>query len=109
MIIPLQVDLREGVDSGTDVLKVFGTIGTSDFRLLELPRIGQAAEAGKRKLSRGWGVSSELDELLATIAFEQPSTRNLSPVSTPSSGSDWVTAQVELRVRRPAPDCARTG
>jgi hypothetical protein len=93
--LPLQASLPDGYDQGTDVLKVFATIGSPNFRWLELPALDQPLAA--KGISRD-AASDPLDQLLAALAAEQPPTRNLDLAAAPSKG--WVTAEVEVRVQR---------
>ncbi|MCI0698177.1 caspase family protein [candidate division KSB1 bacterium] len=96
LIIPLQAGLPEGYETGTDVIKVFATVGATDFRVLELSALDQPpVKKGKRKAS-----TNPLDNLLSAITADQPSKRNLKPGANPSR--EWVTAQVEVRVENNA-------
>jgi hypothetical protein len=95
-LIPLQANLPTSYTSGRDVLKVFATVGATDFRWLELPALDQPPKP-RGPVMRG-GVSNPLDSLLAAIVAAKPKTRNLEPAANPSG--EWVTAQVEVRVER---------
>ena len=97
VVLPLRADLPAGYSQGTDVLKVFATLGTTNFRWLELPSLDQP-------LSRSAAVRSTqphnpLEEMLAAFTADQPPTRNLVPAAYPSK--EWITAEVEIRIRRP--------
>jgi hypothetical protein len=94
-LIPLQASLRPGYTEGTDVVKVFATVGTTNFRWLELPTLDEPLE--RSAATRG-GPSSALDELLTAFSSGAPKTRNLNLAACPSK--EWVTAQVELRVQK---------
>jgi hypothetical protein len=96
MLIPLRAHLPEGYQEGTDVIKVFATIGTTNFRWLELPSLDEP-------LKRSAAVSTKspakpLEQLLAAITADKPIMRDLIPAAYPSKG--WITAQVEVCVKK---------
>jgi hypothetical protein len=94
IVLPLQASLPDGYSEGVDVIKVFATLGTANFRWLELPALDQPTRsAGERGLPQ-----SPLEELLAAVAAEEPSMRQLNPAAFPSR--EWVTEQVEVRISR---------
>ncbi len=71
MLFPLQAYLPEGYTDALDILKVFATVGSTNFRWLELPALDQPfVSKGTRGVPR-----NALEQLL-----------------------EWVTAQVEVRV-----------
>ncbi|MBE9213992.1 caspase family protein [Plectonema cf. radiosum LEGE 06105] len=90
-LISLQMNL-EGEDRVEDILKVFATIGTANFRCLQLPSLDEplpqlgAARSG-----------SALDELLMAFAAEQPPIRKANPVAFPSR--EWTTVQFGVKVK----------
>ncbi len=94
IVLPLEASLPDGYSEGVDVIKVFATLGTANFRWLELPALDQPSRAaGERGLPQ-----STLEQLLAAVVAEQPSVRNLNPAAFPSK--EWVTEQVEVRISR---------
>jgi len=95
VVLPLRAGLPGGYAEGTDVIKVFATLGTTNFRWLELPALDQPPR--RSETTRG-GPSNPLEELLAAVTAEEPKTRDLNPAAYPSR--EWVTAQVEVRVQR---------
>jgi hypothetical protein len=96
-VIPLRADLPEGYREGADTLKVFATIGTTNFRWLELPSLDQPL---RRSASlRSLDPADPLEELLATFTADRPPTRDLTPAAYPNKG--WVTEAVEVHMRRP--------
>ncbi len=95
IVLPLRAGLPEDYQEGTDVLKVFATLGTTNFRWLELPALDQPPKASAA--TRGL-PSSPLEELLAAVAAEEPTTRHLDPAAYPSK--EWVTEHVEVRIER---------
>jgi hypothetical protein len=93
VILPLQAGLPEGYVKGADVLKVFATLETTNFRWLELPALDQPP---RRSATTRGGPMNPLEELLAAVLAEEPNTRNLNPAVYPSR--EWVTEQVEVRI-----------
>jgi len=91
-LVPLQADLPEGCAKGRDILKVFASLGSANFRWLQMPSL----DGGKRGPKNGTGDPSGLNLLLDAISDERPAMRNLSPVAYPSRG--WTTAQIELNI-----------
>ena len=92
--LPLQAYLPPGHKEGTDIIKVFATVGTTNFRWLELSSLDQPTRGA---ITRG-GPSSPLEELLTMVVSEEPKTRNLNPAAFPSW--EWVSAEVEVRVKK---------
>lgn len=92
ILLPLEASLPAGYTEGTDLIKVFATLGTTNFRWLELPALDQPVTGA---VTRG-GPANPLEELLAAVTAQDPKTRNLNPAAYPSW--EWVTAQVEARV-----------
>lgn len=95
-VLPLHAYLPENYVKGTDVIKVFATIGTTNFRWLELPPLDQPI---KRSAITRRGPKDPLEEFLAAVSEDKPKKRNLDPAEYPSK--TWVTAQVEVQVKRP--------
>jgi hypothetical protein len=93
VMIPLQAYLPDGYQEGKDVLKVFATLGASNFRVLELPDLDKPVES-KRVRQRG----DALDQLLGAFTAEQPPSRNLNPAASPTK--EWAVGQVELNISR---------
>lgn len=79
-VLPLQAQLPVGIDRGTDVLKVFATLGAADFRWLELPPLSQVPDRVGAKRSLVAGASRP------------------EWIGVPYQG--WTTAQVEVRIER---------
>jgi hypothetical protein len=91
----LRAALPEGYEEGADVIKVIAARGSANFHWLEMSPLDRPAPP--RDLTRGIN-SDPLEDLLRAIAAEKPTTRNLNPATYPSR--EWVTAQLEVRVRR---------
>ena len=79
-------------DHCTDVIKVFGTLETTNFRWLELPELDQPPQPQPATRSAS---AAGLEALMKMMGSEQPLTRNVQTAAYPSE--EWVTAQVELR------------
>ncbi len=86
--------LPDGYTESTDVLKVFATQTTTNFRWLELPVLDQpdARSAATRS-----GITDPLERMLADFTLESP-TRAIRITNAPQAQS-WATAQVELVVK----------
>lgn len=92
-VVALRVSLPEGYEDGVDVLKVFATVGATDFRWLELPALDRPV----RRRSVGREPEGELEKLLAMVGRGRPKQRHAWGCG---GSGEWVTGQVELRVRR---------
>ncbi|MBD2605954.1 caspase family protein [Scytonema hofmannii FACHB-248] len=77
--------------AGEDTVKVFATVGSANFRWLELPSLDE--ELKPKGLARS---GNPLDTLLAAIDEEQPPTRKLFVAASPSR--EWTTKQISLIV-----------
>jgi len=87
--------LPDGYTESTDVLKVFATQATTNFRWLELPVLDQP---DTRSFSTRSVITDPLEQMLADLTIENP-TRAVRLTSAPQTQS-WATAQVELRVKQ---------
>jgi hypothetical protein len=92
LILPLQVTLPKGYESGTDIVKVFATIEPTSFRSLELPSLDQseATEQATHHLTR-----NPLEKFLAT--FESPLSARSVAVDVCAS-MEWAAHQVEIEI-----------
>ena len=95
LTLPLRAGLPHGYDEGRDVIKVFATVGASNFRWLELPAPDAPREVGNVRRGEPAG---RLEEFLAAFMHGGTFSRDLS-VETAAS-QEWVTVQVEMEVRR---------
>ncbi len=87
--------LPPGFDEGADVLKVFATQGAANFRWLELPVLDRPSMVSNY---RG-DPKNALERLFAQLTVNRPARRSgLNPSEFPEE--EWITAQVEIRVRR---------
>lgn len=95
LLLPLQTWLPPEYVQGKDIIKVFGTLGTTNFRWLELPPLDQPTIL--KPALRG-GPTNPLEELLAAITVSEPKTRNLNPAAYPTK--EWTTVQIEVQTTR---------
>ena len=95
IVLPLRVSLPPGLESGTDIIKVFGTLETTSFRWLELPALDQP-DTSDNKFR---GVSADpMEELLTAFSFEESATRQAFVPACVNA--EWVAHQVEIEIRR---------
>ncbi|MHC5720639.1 MAG: caspase family protein, partial [Nostoc sp.] len=92
-LVRIHTNLPEGYEEGVDVLKVFATVGATNFRWLELPALDK-----RRKGIQVNRTNNPLEELLVAVASEQPKNRNISAAAYPSD--KWTTEQIQLFVRQ---------
>jgi hypothetical protein len=78
--LPLKAQLPQGIDTGSDVLKVFATLESADFRFQELPPLDQPPTRSGASL------------------IVAPPPRHPEWYGAPHK--EWVTAQVEVKIRR---------
>ena len=95
-IIPLKVSLPQGYEEGRDVIKVFATVGPTNFRWLELPALDQplSTKGGTRSIG---GTKNPLEELMAKMSEDIPKTRNVDTV--PAASYEWTTSQIEIKIQ----------
>jgi len=92
-LVRMQTSLPEGYLEGANILKVFATVGATNFRWLELPALDKP-----RKGTQVTRANNPLEELLAAVASEQPPNRNVSAAAYPSD--KWTTEQLKLVVKQ---------
>jgi Caspase domain len=90
-ILPLHASLPNGYEEAQDILKVFATVGATDFHWLELPPLDKPILSPVGK-----SPENPLEELLAAVAASQPPTKDLIPVRYPAS--EWIAEQVIVRI-----------
>lgn len=104
-LLKLRASLPGGLGDGTDVIKVFATVGPADFQALTLPALELAGpkrvtrSAADRGLSRGQTEATELDRLFDALTATHPLSRDLVLPHTP--GAEWTVASVVFRVVNP--------
>ncbi len=92
-VVRLHASLPDGYREGTDLIKVFATLGPADFRFLELPPLDTPVTT--RSATRG-APQSQLDQLLAGFAAEQPRTRNVDAHAFASE--QWTSDELEVYI-----------
>lgn len=96
--------LPQGYDEATDVMKVFATQKTSNFRWLELPALDQPLS--RRAITRGTGTDP-LERLMSAFtddkapSREEMRSRAVRFLSVTGIQKTWAVAQVEICVRKP--------
>ncbi len=91
-LLPLQTNLPNEYQEAQDIIKVFATVGATDFHWLELPALDQPfVFIGDRN------PENPLEELLAAIAAEEPPMKNLRLTRSPAA--EWITEQIILRTK----------
>lgn len=87
--------LPNGYTEGNDVLKVFATANAANFQWLALRPLGRPGPALHPRID----PPNPLEHLFAQLAAIRPAQRNaLVPSQFPEE--EWITAQMEIRVRR---------
>jgi len=94
--LPLELDayLPDGYTESTDIVKVFATRATTQFRWLELPALDQPDTRSK---TRGL-ITDPLEQMLAQITGGQAPTRAIRVTNAPGDAG-WAVGQVEVRVK----------
>ena len=96
MLLPLQASLPANYVEGTDIIKVFATLGTTNFRWLEIPPLDQPKT--KDMVTRSAAIPKDaLEQLLAAVSTTKPKTRNVEIAQYPSR--EWITSQVEVHIK----------
>ena len=95
--IPLELEayLPPGYGESTDIVKVFATRATTQFRWLELPALDQPDTRSRTTRSL---ISDPLEQMLAMITGEQAPTRAIRVTNAPGD-VDWTVKQMEVRVK----------
>jgi hypothetical protein len=93
ILLPLRASLPNNYKEGTDIIKVFATLGTTNFRWLELPSLDQLTGS---VTTRGT-PNDPLEQLLIAVSSQALKTRNLDVTAYPSR--EWITAQIEVHIK----------
>ena len=101
-LIILKMSLPEGDKTGSDIFKVFATLGQANFRWLELSPLDEPflSKAARGITTTRSSQLNPLEKLLASLAEENPSqevTRTGNPVAFPSD--EWTTASIKINVK----------
>ena len=94
--ITLQMSLPDREKTGSDIFKVFATIGQANFRWLELPPLDKPIPKSSTRGFRSLG--NPLDKLLKSFAEEKPPTRTANPVV--ASSQQWTTTKVSIQLTK---------
>lgn len=89
-LIRLCASLPEDYTEGADIIKVFATVGATNFSWLKLPALDQPPMR-----MHSTRASNPLEELFASVKSENP-TRNLTAVTL--SNDNWTTAEIKIVV-----------
>jgi hypothetical protein len=92
----LQFFLSPGRDSSLDVIKVFATVGDTDFWWLLHPPIDNPVT--RSLATRGTAANDALFRLREALDAEQNTLRDARPMSAP--GEDWTARQFRVDTRR---------
>lgn len=89
-------------DKGLEIIKVFATVGSPDFRWLELPPLDQELPtAASRGLVTRGGPKNDLEKLFAAIGADPdkpPATTRAQVIFDASS--EWATKDIQITVIR---------
>jgi hypothetical protein len=96
--IPLafEIGLPEGYSEGTDIVKVFATQASTQFRWLELPALDQPPAVRSRQVRSA--ITDPLEQLLALLTADQAGVRSVMVTRSPQPARRWTVATLELRV-----------
>src|SRR5262249_33451791 len=94
--LPLKFEMPAGCKEGTDTIKVFATIGDTDFRWLELPRLDNPPKP--RSVARGRRVDP-LEALMMELTEDEPP-KDRTRASLAFSVAKWTAVQLDVRARR---------
>ncbi|MEM9275241.1 MAG: caspase family protein [Cyanobacteria bacterium P01_F01_bin.143] len=94
--ITLSMSLPKGEKTGSDIFKVFATVGSANFRWLELPSLDEPIPKSSTRGFRSLG--NPLDDLLKSLAAEKAPTRTANPVV--ASSQQWTTTKVKIRLEK---------
>ncbi|MGB3759280.1 MAG: caspase family protein [Rivularia sp. (in: cyanobacteria)] len=89
-LLPLPANLPNGYQEAQDIIKVFATVGATDFHWLELPPLDQPIFSINHKAPQ-----NPLEEILSAIAAEQPPMKNVQPVRY--AAVEWITEQIIIK------------
>jgi hypothetical protein len=93
LTVPFQMSLPEGYQEGADIAKVFATVGSPNFTWLTLPPLDEPL--APKSISRG---GDPLEDFLAAIDDESPTSRPLNSVACPSR--EWTTKQLKVNINK---------
>jgi hypothetical protein len=94
--IQLKAYLPPGLQRGTDLLKVIGTVGHTSFQWLYLPAIGKPADRHPKATVRSPG--NALEELQKALMIHAPRETVSTSVTRSAAKFEWVVADIEISV-----------
>ena len=95
--LPGEFYLPGNITEGTDVLKVFATVGLANFRWLELPILDEPSRSASMRALRST-PRNQLEQLMAELSAETVTSRNARP--SIEASNEWVVTEVSVTVRR---------
>ena len=94
--LPGNFFLPGNITEGTDVLKVFATVGLANFRWLELPVLEELSRSPSLRALRS--PRNQLEQLMAELSAETVTTRNARP--SIEASDEWIVTEVSVTVRK---------
>ena len=100
--IPIRPKLPEGCAEDTDILKVFATIGPTQFRWLAMPPLDEPPEPKDVEFRQQRVPETSLEEFLAAMMADNLEAEELDPrtFDVYSASLEWVTEQRLIRIKR---------
>lgn len=95
-LLPLRAKLTEGYTEGIEIIKVFATVGATQFRWLELPTLDRPLQNNDFS---GRTATNSLEEYLAVMAGSELEEEQRE-FDTDSASLEWVTEQREIIILR---------
>lgn len=97
LFLPASFYLPGNLTEGTDVLKVFATVGLANFRWLELPILDEPSRSASLRTLRST-PRNQLEQLMAELSAETITTRNARP--SIEASDEWIVTEVSVTVRK---------
>lgn len=95
--LPGRFYLPGNITEGTDILKVFATVGLANFRWLELPVLDERSRDASMRTLRS-SPRNQLEQLMAELNAETITTRNVRP--SIEASDEWVVTEVSVTVKK---------
>lgn len=85
------------MNNAKDVIKIFATLGTTNFRWLELPTLDQPIQP--KSVTRS-ATGDPLEQLIMALTMPDPllTPRDIKVAAYPSKG--WAVGQLELDIKK---------
>jgi Caspase domain len=94
--LPLRAKLPDGYIKGTDIIKVFATVGATQFRWLELPALDEPPQEANFRSSHE--PNNSLEEFLAAMGAVELGERQ-ADFDLHLANWEWVTQQREVIIK----------